>query len=141
MRALLAVAILALAACDSTTPELVVPGIYDLQTFNGAAVAGDGARMEWTDASGATNVYWITGGKIVLSKGGGYHDEITIRGNPAYTSPLTITHTGTWTESGGGSARTISFARNGFGETCAGTLTHAGLACVTSRGEGVYVRH
>lgn len=143
MRALLAVAVLVLAACDSTSaaPDLKAVGLYNLDTFNGAAVAGDGVRMEWVDNFGATNVYWITGGSILLNPNGEYRDELTIRGNAAYAEPLTISHSGKWTESGGGSSRTITFTRNGFGETCAGTLTHAGLACSTSRGDGVYVRN
>lgn len=140
MRALILGVLILAAGCDSTTPELKAPGKYTLSRFNGESVEGQAYRVEWTDGFGAVNDYWIVRGSILLNPNGEYVDSLVIIGEVG-DPEIAISHRGTWAADGEGSERAVSFTRNGFGEACDGTLTHAGLACVTSRGEGLYVRH
>lgn len=136
MRILLALVLLALAACDFTGPSLEVPGTYDLTTINGADLPH---AWPWTDSMGVTYERHVAAGRLVLSEDGGYFESLTREYEDG--SSIDYEHTGDYLGTPNGSGVAIAFTRHGWGEVCeAAELTHAGLTCDYSFGRATYRR-
>lgn len=116
--------ILTAAACDSTTPELEVPGIYRLVSVNGQPLP---YAMPFEDAYGVEYERDLTAGRIVLSEDGGYYE---MQERTYADGAIELDHRGEYLTEPNGRGVYVTFNRNGFGPVCEGAeLTHGGLTC------------
>lgn len=122
MRRILLLALLALTACDSTQPALVVPGVYELSEWNGQPVPGDAS---WRDTFGVLNRRQVIRGTMTIREDGTFVHSVTFEAGGAWVS----SHSGTFTEQGGDGRSVRLHLADGVGVyQWDADLTHAGVS-------------
>lgn len=124
MRVLLA-AVLVLAACDSTTPDLVVPGTYTLRSVEGRSLPATAIHGDV-----------VIGGMLTLTEDGLYRDSVAVR---AADGSWTSYHLADGPYTLDGESLTLDGV---WGRTppCDGRIDHAGYSCASPHGRLVWAR-
>lgn len=124
MRYATILAALALAGCDLTAPEFVVPGSYSLRSVEGRAIPAP-----------ALGGYHVVGGLLTLTEDGRYRDSVAVRGADGSWTSYHLAD-GPYTLDGD----YLTLEPQWGTPSCKGRIDRSGYACDSPHGRLVWVR-
>jgi hypothetical protein len=140
MRTGLALALLALAACDSTGPAPGLVGEYRMTEVDGSPLPYDAS---WTDAFGEVNDRMVDRTVLIISDQGTWSETLDFSN---HAGPWTTVRTGTWEPVGAAGIRLIH-AYPFDADSTDGSLVRGGLSLARDHvhagpvGAAVYARN